>query len=217
MDTAVIFDMDGVIADSETFNIGITQSILRAEGAEFDPHYNDKFLGATHESMWTVMKEEFGLKEEIQQYIDRWSAIRKEKIKKESIKPIPGVIDLIRSLKKQGYKLAVASSSLKKDIMSNMDSFGITDCFETFISGSECENGKPDPEIYFKAAKAIGKEPADCVVIEDSTAGIRAAKGAGMRCIAYAAEGGIWQDVSLADKVVKEFSEAVVQDIESHS
>lgn len=212
MITAVIFDMDGVIADSEYFNIKAKHIILQNAGIEVDWHYHDKFLGTTHEYMWTEMKKEFPqLKEEIRYYIDLWVKTRKELIKEEGLKPMPGVVDLIRGLKEKGLKLAVASSSLKKDIMDNMDTFGITDCFDAFVSGSECEHGKPDPEIFLKAAKAIGKDPKECTVVEDSTAGVAAAKAAEMRCIGYAPEDAIKQDIHLADQIVTEFNEEVIK------
>ena len=95
--------------------------------------------------------------------------------------------------------------------MENMDTFGITDCFDAFVSGSECENGKPDPEIFLKAAKALGKDPKECTVVEDSTAGVAAAKAAGMRCIGYAPEDAVKQDIHLADQIVTEFNEDVIR------
>jgi HAD superfamily hydrolase (TIGR01509 family) len=212
MITAVIFDMDGVIADSEYFNIKAKHVILHNAGVEVDWHYHDKFLGTTHEYMWTKMKEEFPqLKEEVRYYIDLWVKTRKELIKEEGLKPMPGVVDLIHGLKEKDLKLAVASSSLKEDIMENMDTFGITDCFDAFVSGSECENGKPDPEIFLKAAKALGKDPKECTVVEDSTAGVAAAKAAGMRCIGYAPEDAVKQDIHLADQIVTEFNEDVIR------
>lgn len=212
MITAVIFDMDGVIADSEYFNIKAKHVILHNAGVEVDWHYHDKFLGTTHEYMWTKMKEEFPqLKEEVRYYIDLWVKTRKELIKEECLKPMPGVVDLIHGLKEKDLKLAVASSSLKEDIMENMDTFGITDCFDAFVSGSECENGKPDPEIFLKAAKALGKDPKECTVVEDSTAGVAAAKAAGMRCIGYAPEDAVKQDIHLADQIVTEFNEDVIR------
>ena len=143
MITAVIFDMDGVIADSEYFNVKAKHLILKRAGIEVDWHYHDKFLGTTHEYMWAEMKKEFeSLDKEVSYYIDQWVKTRKELINQEGLKPMPGVVDLIRTLKEKGFHLAVASSSLKEDIMTNMNTFGITDCFEAFISGSECENGK---------------------------------------------------------------------------
>ena len=211
MMTAVIFDMDGVIADSEYLNVKAKHIQLQMAGVNVDWHYHDKFLGTTHEFMWTEMKKEFGLKEEVPYYIDQWVEVRKKLVEEEGLKPMPGVVDLIHGLKENGFKLAVASSSLKEDIMKNMDLFGITDYFDAFISGSECENGKPDPEIFLKAAEALGKKPEECIVVEDSTAGVHAAKSAGMYCIGYAPEGAIKQDLHQADTVVKEFSDKLIE------
>ena len=211
MTTAVIFDMDGVIADSEYFNVKAKHVILQNAGIEVDWHYHDKFLGTTHEYMWTEMKKEFNaLTEEVSYYIKQWVETRKELIKEEGLKPMPGVVTLIKELKEKGFRLAVASSSLKEDIMDNMNTFGITECFDAFVSGSECKNGKPDPEIFLKAAEAISKKPAECVVVEDSTAGVSAAKSAGMRCIGYAPEDAIKQDLHLADVIIHEFSSDVI-------
>lgn len=212
MITAVIFDMDGVIADSEYFNVKAKHVILHNAGIKVDWHYHDKFLGTTHQYMWTEMKKEFPqLKKEAEYYIDLWVKTRKELIKEEGLKPMPGVVELIRELKQRGLKLAVASSSLKEDIMDNMNTFGITDYFDAFVSGSECENGKPDPEIFLKAAKALGKEAKECTVVEDSTAGVQAAKAAGMRCIGYAPEDAVKQDIHLADKIVTEFNQKTIE------
>lgn len=206
MITAVIFDMDGVIADSEYFNVEAKHVILQNAGIKVDWHYHDKFLGTTHEYMWTEMKKEFNqLKHEVPYYIDLWVKTRKELIKEEGLKPMPGVVELIHGLKEKNLKLAVASSSLKEDIMENMNTFGITDCFDAFVSGSECENGKPDPEIFLKAAKILGKDPGECIVVEDSQAGVQAAKAAGMKCIGYAPEDATKQDLSLADRVIHSF------------
>ena len=212
MITAVIFDMDGVIADSEYINIKAKHLILQKNGIEVDWHYSDKFLGTTHEYMWTEMKKEFSnLKEDVPYYIELWGQTRNKLIEEEGLKPMPGVVDLITRLKKKGLKLAVASSSLKEDIMTNMNIFGITDCFDAFVSGSECENGKPDPEIFLKAADALGKNIKECVVVEDSTAGVQAAKSAGMYCIGYAPEDAIKQDIHKADQIIHEFSDEVIE------
>ena len=89
----------------------------------------------------------------------------------------------------------------------------LQNCFEAFISGSECENGKPDPEIFQKAAEAIGQNGGETViVVEDSEAGVKAAKSAKMKCIGYAPEGAIKQDLHQADTVVKEFSSIRLKD-----
>lgn len=102
MITAVIFDMDGVIADSEYFNVKAKHLILKRAGIEVDWHYHDKFLGTTHEYMWAEMKKEFeSLDKEVPYYIDQWVETRKELIDQEGLKPMPGVVDLIRTLKEK--------------------------------------------------------------------------------------------------------------------
>ena len=89
MITAVIFDMDGVIADSEYFNVKAKHLILKRAGIEVDWHYHDKFLGTTHEYMWTEMKKEFeSLDKEVPYYIDQWVETRKELIDQEGLKPM---------------------------------------------------------------------------------------------------------------------------------
>ena len=86
MITAVIFDMDGVIADSEYFNVKAKHLILKRAGIEVDWHYHDKFLGTTHEYMWTEMKKEFeSLDKEVPYYIDQWVETRKELIDQEGL------------------------------------------------------------------------------------------------------------------------------------
>ena len=148
MMTAVIFDMDGVIADSEYLNVKAKHIQLQMAGVNVDWHYHDKFLGTTHEFMWTEMKKEFGLKEEVPYYIDQWVEVRKKLVEEEGLKPMPGVVDLIHGLKENGFKLAVASSSLKEDIMKNMDLFGITDYFKLNLFHFKDELVAADWPVY---------------------------------------------------------------------
>lgn len=213
MRTAVIFDMDGVIADSEYLNVKAKHILLQREGIEVDWHYHDQYFGTTHEYMWEKMKQEFSLKHEVPYYIHQWVVVRKELIEQEGMKPMPGVVSLIKQLYERNIPLAVASSSLKEDIVENMKTFGIEDCFEAFVSGSECEHGKPDPEIFLKAATVIGKKPEECVVVEDSTAGVQAAKKAGMKCIGYAPKDAVKQDIHWADTIMEDFAELTVEEL----
>lgn len=207
---AVIFDKDGVIADSEYCNVMAKHIQLKQAGVTVDWHYHDQFLGTTHEYMWSTMKEEFHLPEEIDYYIKQWAEVRKELIEKEGIRAMPGSIDLIQRIKSQGIPIAVASSSNVADIEADLQGLGIDGIFDTVISGEHCKKGKPDPEIFLKAAKALGVEPEKCIVIEDSTSGVVAAKAAGMRCIGYANPDAVKQDIHLADEIVTDFSRLTV-------
>lgn len=208
---AVIFDKDGVIADSEYCNVMAKHIQLKQAGVTVDWHYHDQFLGTTHEYMWTTMKEEFHLPEEIDYYIKQWAEVRKELIEKEGIRAMPGSIDLIRRIKSQEIPIAVASSSNVADIEADLQALGIDGMFDAVISGEHCQNGKPDPEIFLKAAKALEIEPQNCVVIEDSTSGVQAAKAAGMKCIGFAHPDAVKQDIHLADEIVTDFDKLTVE------
>lgn len=141
---AVIFDKDGVIADSEYCNVMAKHILLKRAGIEVDWHYHDQFLGTTHEYMWTVMKEEFHLPEEVGYYVKQWSEVRKELIEKEGMKAMPGSVELIRKLKADRIPMALASSSNVTDIEGDLEAIGITGVFDAVISGEHCRKGKPD-------------------------------------------------------------------------
>lgn len=207
---AVIFDKDGVIADSEYCNVMAKHIQLKQAGITVDWHYHDQFLGTTHEYMWTTMKEEFDLPEEIDYYIKQWAEVRKELIEKEGIRAMPGIIDLIKRIKSQGIPIAVASSSNVADIEADLQALGIDSIFDAVVSGEHCQKGKPDPEIFLKAANALGVEAQNCIVIEDSTSGVGAAKAAGMKCIGFAHPDAVKQDIHLADEIVTDFDNLTV-------
>ena len=207
---AVIFDKDGVIADSEYCNVMAKHIQLKQAGVEVDWHYHDQFLGTTHEYMWSKMKEEFQLPKEIDYYIKQWAEVRKELIEREGLKSMPGCIDLIKRLKSEGVLIAVASSSNIADIKADLHALNIDNMFDAVISGENCLKGKPDPEIFIKAARALGVAAEDCIVIEDSTSGVAAAKAAGMKCIGYAYPGAAKQDIRLADEIIADFNELTV-------
>lgn len=161
--------------------------------------------------MWSTMKEEFHLPEEIDYYIKQWAEVRKELIEKEGIRAMPGSIDLIKRIKSQGIPIAVASSSNVADIEADLQALDINGIFDAVISGEYCQKGKPDPEIFLKAAKALGVEAKNCVVIEDSTSGVQAAKAAGMKCIGFAHPNAVKQDIHLADEIVTDFDKLTVE------
>ena len=126
---------------------------------------------------------------------------------------MPGSVELIRKLKADRIPMALASSSNVTDIEGDLEAIGITGVFDAVISGEHCEKGKPDPEIFLKAAAALEIAPEKCVVIEDSESGVQAAKAAGMGCIGYANPDAIKQDLHMADEVITDFAQLSVQDI----
>lgn len=204
---AILFDMDGVIADSEGGNMLAFIQMLHQAGVDVDEDYLSQFSGATIPHIWSVLKTQYHLPESTDHYIKEYFEVRNNIVAENGLKPMPGCVELILSLHSHGVPLAVASGSSREDIVNNMETFGILDCFEVIISGWECSHGKPDPEIYLTAAKAVHTAPANCIVVEDSVNGMCAAKAAGMFCVGYVPPQSFARDTSVADIIVHHFNE----------
>jgi len=114
---------------------------------------------------------------------DEKEAIFRE-VARGKIKPLEGAVELVMGLKKAGFELAIGSSTPKKNIEVVLESIGLAEVFHVRVGAEDVSRGKPDPEVFLKAAELIGVRPERCVVIEDAVAGIKAAKNAGMKAIA---------------------------------
>ena len=128
-------------------------------------------------------------------------------IDSNTVYPIDGILDLLYELHENNIPVALASSADRKIINAVLTKFGLADCFKYILSGAELPASKPNPAIYSLTAKALGLPPKDCVVIEDATAGIAAAKDAGAYCIAYDNPNSGPQDLSRADVVVNSIND----------
>ena len=113
-----------------------------------------------------------------------------------------GAVELVRDLNNAGIPVAVASSAPIETIKGNMIRFGIEQYIDHFVSGTECVRGKPDPEIYLKAASLLKADPADCIAVEDSASGVSAVKATGMYCIGFVPPKAVPQDISIADEII---------------
>ncbi|MDO4941640.1 MAG: HAD family phosphatase [Lachnospiraceae bacterium] len=207
---AVIFDMDGVIADTEPGYKITTDELLREYGIVTADDYQDQFIGVTSEFMWTTIVEEFHLPltpDDCIRIIDEKRAILEEK---DGLQPLPNVINLIKRLYDNDFPLAVASSSSIPEINRVTELFQIKKYFQVFFSGEDCRNSKPDPEVFLKTAKALQVCPEECLVIEDSKNGLLAAKRAGMKSIGFANPMFGNQDLSEATTTVSSFDEVTI-------
>lgn len=213
MRRAVLFDMDGVISDTERFYVEAMIERLRREGITVTPVQLNDLFGSTMRHNWGVLMERYGLKGDVDTYVDEVHEIKEELLEAQGLHPMPGAVELIRRLHEAGVLLAVASSSPRDVIEHHMEAFGIRDCFDTIVSGLECRQGKPAPEIYLKAAGNLGLTPAECVVIEDSANGVKSAKAAGMYCYAYVPPQAYSQDVSTADDRLESFLGLKAEDV----
>ncbi len=180
--STVIFDMDGVLIDSEPIHLDAANEVLGGEGAHLTEEENAVYLGCNEQRYWTALAERFDLSHEVAHYIDFRHQVLVRMLK-DKLPISPGVVDLLRRLKSGGWKLALASSSERGLIDYVVDKGGMAGIFDVIASGDEVANSKPDPEIFLLAAQRLNSEPEACVVFEDSAHGIQAAIGAQMRCI----------------------------------
>ena len=185
MKPAILFDMDGVLVDSEPVINAAAIAGLAEFGVQAVPDDFLPFVGAGEDRYIGGVAEKYGhpyqiaMKDRVYQiYLDLVEA---------QIKIFPGVRELLTDLASDGYPMALASSADRIKIDANLKAAGISpDSFGAIISGEDVIHKKPAPDIYLTAAKAIGADPANCVVIEDALNGIQAAAAAGMKCIAVA-------------------------------
>lgn len=179
---AVIFDMDGVISDTQSMAAEVESRIFKKYGLEITPKYcTEVYAGTSHKEMYSKEFKEAGIKIDVDEVVkETWNVLLNSK---ELVKPIEGIHELISMLKEHDYTIAVASGSIPEFIDMVLDALHIKDQFSVIVSASQVKNGKPAPDIFLLAAKVLGVKPSECIVIEDGINGMHAAKSAGMRCI----------------------------------
>ena len=180
---SVIFDMDGVIVDSEYDHAIADIEALKRYGVMVDMDYVYRFVGTTITHMADTIIKENHMSVSREELIAAFEE-EKEKITATSgYRPVEGTVELIHTLKERGHKLAIASSSTPVEIKKVTDFFHISDCFDEVVSGSYVKNPKPAPDIFLAGAKTLGVQPQECLVLEDSRQGIVAAFAAGMTSV----------------------------------
>ncbi|MCL4245460.1 MAG: HAD family phosphatase [Candidatus Dadabacteria bacterium] len=183
MINAVIFDMDGVMIDSEPLWEKTERILLARRNIDYSPDYRDKIVGLNQRDSGRLLVDTFDLEETVEEIINERISILTSIYEKE-LELIPALVPLLERLGEEGYRLAVASSSPLRVVNFVLDMFSLHDHFLAVVSGDSVGNGKPHPDIYVHTAETLGVKPAECVAIEDSINGLRSAKGAGMYCIA---------------------------------
>jgi beta-phosphoglucomutase family hydrolase len=180
---AVLWDMDGVIADTADYHYSAWRDVFKERGVEFSKADFMRYFGQRHD---TIIKFALGDKlsqEEVNVITEKKQALYRRRISK-NIVPLPGAVKLIKLLNKNKIKTAIASSAVSQNIDVILQGLGIENNFQAIAFGTEVAEGKPSPQIFQLAATKLDVKPANCVVIEDAIAGVTAAKRAGMKCVA---------------------------------
>lgn len=181
----MIFDCDGVLVDSERLSVRIESQLLDEMGWSItEAEVLDRFVGRSDAHMLSVIEEQLGrpVPEFLPTYRERlFAAIDRE------LEPVPGVVDALDRIERRGLATCVASSGTHDKMSRTLGRTGLLERFDGRIfSATQVERGKPAPDLFVLAARSMGVEPARCVVVEDSRAGVAAARAAGMRSVGYA-------------------------------
>ena len=206
----VIFDMDGVIVDSEPMHIEAEKQILLKYGVEISADELRAYTGTTAEFEFTDLIRKYGLKTTVDRLFREKEAVLFELLERRT-EPTKGVIKLVKSLKQHGLKLAIASSGHRKLVHYFLRKLKIVSLFDSIVCAEDITRSKPDPEIFLKAARNLGLAPAQCIVIEDSKLGVEAAKRAGIKCLAFRSPSSGNQDLSKADLIIDDFTKLDIQ------
>lgn len=181
---AVLFDMDGVIVDSEPLHVAAFQATLENYGHTLtDEQYKQHFAGKTDEAGF---KQYFDFINETVELpiIMGEKATAYLELAADQLVPYPGVIELIRELAARNIQLALVTGSLRAEAEITLKTFGIAEYFTAIVAAEDISHSKPNPEGYVKGAAALNVNPAECIVIEDAPSGVKAARAAGMKCLA---------------------------------
>jgi HAD superfamily hydrolase (TIGR01509 family) len=182
---AVIFDMDGVMVDTEPLQNKAFSWLVERENKKPVLFSNGLIhkVGITEKENVEFLKKKYSLRGEVDMLVEERAQYYR-KVLKEGIKPTKGLLSLVATLLRQGIRLGIASSSARQNIIFVIKRLGLEGSFLAIVSGEEVDRGKPYPDIYLEAARRLQMLPAECVVIEDSASGVLAGSRAGMKVIA---------------------------------
>ena len=182
---AVIFDMDGVLINTEPLHYQCWVEIFKETyGKELDYEVYKPCIGSTRQHFKDMIQREYGIVFDSLEEMNRTMKEKKDEIiEREGFPEMPGVDQMLAELKKSGYLMAVASSSPKQVITDTLESLDLLKYFTVVTSGDEVKHPKPAPDTFLFAAEKLGMNVEECLVIEDSTNGGKAAKAANMPCV----------------------------------
>ena len=203
---AVIFDMDGVLADSEPLYLQGINEVLKDFGLAITEEDHNELLGAAVGPTWDFVFEKYSPPASYDECVARYDQTMVRLLSRPR-DPLPGVRELLSELTRRGIPRALASSSWPNWVKALLESTGLDGCFDVTVSSTAVENGKPAPDIFLYTAKALHVEPSQCIVLEDSRTGVLAAKAAGMYTVQVRAASTALPPLPEADLVLERLSD----------
>lgn len=182
---AVIFDMDGVLIDSQQYHYKADINTMKDYGVFEEKQFYEAFAGTTTYDRMNMLKDMFSLTADVYEMTAKREQMIIDIMRNEEVYAIKGIPELLSSIKSKDMKIAVASSSSYELINMILYKIGIAEYFDSITSGVDVKRGKPSPDVFLLSSQRIGVSPKNCVVVEDSENGIKASISAGMTAIGY--------------------------------
>jgi HAD superfamily hydrolase (TIGR01509 family) len=179
---AVVFDLDGVLLESEEVWDAVRKRYVGDHGGRYDAEVQRAMMGMSAPEWSRFLHEEAGVRDDPEDINRAVVELMLEAYRRE-LPLLPGAVEAVRRVA-DAFPLALASSSNRRIFEEVLELAGLTNCFRATVSSEEVEHGKPAPDVYLEAAHRLGVAPDSCAAVEDSHAGIRSAKSAGMRVVA---------------------------------
>ncbi len=180
---AVIFDLDGVLVDSEAAHFRGLAAVLAGYGFELTHEAYASLLGLAPWDAWGRLRERYPLSGDPDEFLRRYVRSVEDALRTTRA-PKDGAVELIARLRGAGLRLAVASMGAASWVAATLEGLGLAGAFDAVVTSADVRRGKPDPDVFLLAARRLGVAPSECLVIEDAPRGIEAARRAGMRCLA---------------------------------
>ncbi|PIE19594.1 MAG: hypothetical protein CSA65_01625 [Proteobacteria bacterium] len=186
---AVLFDLDGLLVDTEPLWIRSAGEVLARRGHRWDLALRQRVMGRHPLEVARFMVEHYGLDDDPTALMEERLELQRGLYASEGIEPMPGALALVRQLVEAGIPRAVASGSPTALVATCLEALDLRASFSCAIGADQVSRGKPAPDVFLAAASALGVEPRGCVVLEDANNGVAAALAADMICVKVAREG----------------------------
>jgi HAD superfamily hydrolase (TIGR01509 family) len=180
---ALIFDMDGLLVDTEALAYGAMDAFLAKHALERRQEIHDQMLGRRIPEAMAIVKEGYGLDHAVDELISDYTVMRRDALV-GNVRPMPGAVEVVQFGHDAGLRVGLASSGLRDQVTLSLNEAGLQGMFEVEVTGDDVSRGKPAPDLFLRAASLLGVDPKHCVVFEDAPAGVAAAINAGMRAVA---------------------------------
>jgi HAD superfamily hydrolase (TIGR01509 family) len=201
-----IFDMDGVLFDSEPIYFQINKEIYAELNIDITEEEYSSFIGIASNKKWKYIRDKHQLDQSVQELMDLSKTRKYGVLRNTKIEPMPGVQGILEQIQGSNAETVLASSSSRIIIEHLINSNNLGQYFTNLVSGEDVKRGKPEPDIFLKAKSSFNFRPGECMVIEDSQNGVMAAKAAGMKCIGFKDKSSR-QDLSMADYLISSYED----------